>query len=37
VIWFDNQTVLIVWAFVFMLVYTVIYKYIASDKLKFNH
>ena len=37
VIWFNNQAMLIIWAFVFMLVYTVIYKYIASDKLKFNH
>lgn len=35
VIWFDNQTVLIVWVFVFMLVYTILYKYIAFDK--FNH
>jgi UDP-N-acetylmuramyl pentapeptide phosphotransferase/UDP-N-acetylglucosamine-1-phosphate transferase len=37
VIWFNNQAMLIIWAFVFMLVYTIFYKYIASDKLKFNH
>ena len=35
IIWFDNQVVLIYWVFVFMVIYTVIYKYIASDK--FNH
>ena len=31
VVWFDNQTALIVWAFVFMLMYTIIYKYLSSD------
>ena len=36
VIWFDNQTILIVSAFVFMFIYTVIYRYIASDKFKFT-
>jgi len=37
IIWFDNQTMLIVSTFVFMFIYTVIYKYISSDKFKFNH
>jgi UDP-N-acetylmuramyl pentapeptide phosphotransferase/UDP-N-acetylglucosamine-1-phosphate transferase len=37
IIWFDNQTALIIWAFVFMLVYTIIYKYISSERFKFNH
>jgi len=37
VIWFNNQAVLITWAFVFMLVYTIIYKYISSERFKFNH
>jgi UDP-N-acetylmuramyl pentapeptide phosphotransferase/UDP-N-acetylglucosamine-1-phosphate transferase len=37
VIWYDNQTVLIISAFVFMFIYTIIYKYIASDRFKFNH
>ena len=31
VVWFDNQTALIIWAFVFMLMYTIIYKYLSSD------
>ena len=37
IIWFDNQTMLIISAFVFMFIYTIIYKYISSDKFKFNH
>jgi len=37
IIWFDNQTMLIIWAFVFMLIYTIIYKYISSDRVKFNY
>jgi UDP-GlcNAc:undecaprenyl-phosphate/decaprenyl-phosphate GlcNAc-1-phosphate transferase len=37
VIWFDNQTVLIISAFMFMFIYTIIYKYISSDRFKFNH
>jgi UDP-N-acetylmuramyl pentapeptide phosphotransferase/UDP-N-acetylglucosamine-1-phosphate transferase len=37
VIWFDNQTMLIIWVFVFMLIYTIIYRYISSDRFKFNH
>ena len=37
IIWFDNQTALIIWDFVFMLVYTIIYKYISSERFKFNH
>lgn len=32
VVWFDNQTILIVFAFVFMTVYSVIYKYVVSDQ-----
>ena len=34
VIWFNNQTMLIVWAFVFMLVYTIIYRCIVHFKFK---
>jgi UDP-GlcNAc:undecaprenyl-phosphate/decaprenyl-phosphate GlcNAc-1-phosphate transferase len=37
VIWFDNQTMLIISAFLFMFIYTIIYKYISSDRFKFNH
>ena len=37
IIWFDNQTALIIWAFVFMLVYTIVFKYISSKRFKFNH
>ena len=37
VIWYDNQTMLIISAFVFMFIYTIIYKYISSDRFKFNH
>jgi len=37
IIWFDNQTMLIVSTFVFMFIYTVIYKYISSDQFPFNH
>ena len=29
VVWFDNQIVLIVWAFVFMFIYTTVYKYLS--------
>jgi UDP-N-acetylmuramyl pentapeptide phosphotransferase/UDP-N-acetylglucosamine-1-phosphate transferase len=36
-IWYDNQTMLIISAFVFMFIYTIIYKYISSDRFKFNH
>jgi hypothetical protein len=36
VVWFDNQTMLIVSVFIFMFIYTVIYRYIASDRIKFN-
>jgi UDP-N-acetylmuramyl pentapeptide phosphotransferase/UDP-N-acetylglucosamine-1-phosphate transferase len=36
VVWFDNQTILIIWVFVFMFIYTIIYKYISSDIFKFN-
>jgi UDP-GlcNAc:undecaprenyl-phosphate/decaprenyl-phosphate GlcNAc-1-phosphate transferase len=37
IIWFDNQTALIILAFVFIFVYTIIYKYISSERFKFNH
>jgi len=37
IIWLDNQTMLIISAFVFMFIYTIIYKYISSDRFKFNH
>jgi UDP-GlcNAc:undecaprenyl-phosphate/decaprenyl-phosphate GlcNAc-1-phosphate transferase len=36
-IWYDNQTMLIILAIVFIFIYTVIYKYISSDRFKFNH
>ena len=36
VVWFDNQTMLIVSSFLFMFIYTVIYRYIASDRIKFD-
>jgi len=32
IIWFDNQMFLIIWSFVFMFMYTIIYKYISSGK-----
>ena len=34
VIWFDNQTMLIIWAFVFMAIYTIIYRRIVHFKFK---
>jgi UDP-GlcNAc:undecaprenyl-phosphate/decaprenyl-phosphate GlcNAc-1-phosphate transferase len=37
VVWFNNQTVLIVWAFIFMFIYTILYKYISSDRFQINH
>jgi len=36
IIWHDNQTMLIISAFVFMFIYTAIYKYISSNRFKFN-
>jgi UDP-N-acetylmuramyl pentapeptide phosphotransferase/UDP-N-acetylglucosamine-1-phosphate transferase len=36
IIWFDNQTILIVASFLFMYIYTVIYRYIASGRIKFD-
>jgi len=36
IVWYDSQTMLIIWAFVFMFIYTIIYKYISSDRFKFN-
>jgi len=37
VIWFDNQTILIILAFVFMAIYTIIYRRIVHFKFKFKH
>ena len=37
IIWFDSQTMLIISAFMFMFIYTIIYEYISSDRIKFNH
>ena len=37
IIWHDSQTMLIISVFVFMFIYTAIYKYISSDRFKFNH
>ena len=37
IIWFDNQAALIIAVFTFMLIYTIMYRYISSDKFKFNH
>jgi len=37
IIWFDNQAALIIAVFTFMLIYTIMYRYIASDKIKLNH
>ena len=36
-IWFDNQKMLIFALFMFMLIYTVFYRYISSDRVKFSH
>ena len=36
VIWYDNQTVLIIWAFLFMAIYTIIYRRIVHFKFKFK-
>ena len=36
IIWYDNQAMMIISAFVFMFVYTIIYIYISSDRFKFN-
>jgi len=36
VIWYDNQTALIIWAFVFMAIYTIIYRRIVHFKFKFK-
>jgi UDP-GlcNAc:undecaprenyl-phosphate/decaprenyl-phosphate GlcNAc-1-phosphate transferase len=37
IIWYDNQTALIIAVFTFMSIYAIIYRYFASDKIKFNH
>ena len=34
VIWYDNQTMLIIWAFIFMIIYTIIYRRIVHFKFK---
>jgi UDP-GlcNAc:undecaprenyl-phosphate/decaprenyl-phosphate GlcNAc-1-phosphate transferase len=36
VVWYNDQILLIIFTFVFMLIYTVIYKLISSDGIKFN-
>ncbi len=36
VVWYDNQTMLIIWAFVFMTIYTIIYRRIVHFKFKFK-
>jgi UDP-GlcNAc:undecaprenyl-phosphate/decaprenyl-phosphate GlcNAc-1-phosphate transferase len=36
VIWHNNQTMLIIWAFVFMTIYTIIYRRIVHFKFKFK-
>jgi hypothetical protein len=36
VIWHDNQTILIICAFVFMAIYTIIYRRIVHFKFKFK-
>lgn len=37
IIWYNNQTKLIISVSVFMFFYTVVYKYISSDKFDLNH
>ena len=34
VIWYDNQTMLIIWAFIFMIIYTIIYRRLVHFKFK---
>ena len=34
VIWYDNQTMLIIWAFIFMIIYTIFYRRIVHFKFK---
>lgn len=36
IIWFDSQVILIMSAFIFMFIYIVIYKFISSNRFKFN-
>jgi UDP-N-acetylmuramyl pentapeptide phosphotransferase/UDP-N-acetylglucosamine-1-phosphate transferase len=36
IIWFDNQIILILWSFVFMVIYTIIYRRIVHFKFKFK-
>jgi UDP-GlcNAc:undecaprenyl-phosphate/decaprenyl-phosphate GlcNAc-1-phosphate transferase len=36
VIWYDNQVILIIWAFIFMIIYTIIYRRIVHFKFKFK-
>ena len=36
VVWYNNQTILIIWAFIFMIIYTIIYRRIVHFKFKFK-
>ena len=36
VIWYDDQTMLIIWAFVFMAIYTIVYRRIVHFRFKFK-
>ena len=36
VIWNDNQKMLIIWAFIFMIIYTIIYRRIVHFKFRFK-
>ena len=36
VIWYDSQTMLIIWAFIFIIIYTIIYRRIVHFKFKFK-
>jgi len=36
VIWYDDQTMLIIWAFVFMTIYTIVYRRIVHFRFKFK-
>jgi UDP-GlcNAc:undecaprenyl-phosphate/decaprenyl-phosphate GlcNAc-1-phosphate transferase len=36
VVWYNNQIILIIWAFIFMIIYTIIYRRIVHFKFKFR-
>jgi hypothetical protein len=36
IIWYNNQAMLIIWAFVFMAIYTILYRRIVHFKFKFK-